>query len=128
MSDGRLGGDASGWARLERPRLPSPSRTEAALWGLAVVAMVADLVATVHGLGIGLRELNPVARWALELAGPMGFVWLKTAALGVAVACRSVTPDRVGAVVPAALAVPWSVAAALNAATILSASTVLVVG
>lgn len=111
----------SGWGTgLTRPRYPTVSRTEWVLWGLALAAMVADLAATVHGLGLGLRELNPVARGVLESAGVMGFVWLKAGAVGVAVACRSVTPDRLGAVVPASLGIPWAVAATLNVATILT--------
>lgn len=111
----------SGWGEgYTRQGYPSVSRAEWALWGVALVAMVADVAATVHGLDLGLRELNPVARTALDSVGVMGFVWLKFGAFGVAVACRSVTPDWIGPVVPAALAIPWIVAATLNVVTILA--------
>jgi len=120
MTAGSPTPDSSWGTELTRPRYPSVSRIEGVLWGFAVVAMVADLAATVHGLGLGLRELNPVARSLLDSAGLMGFVWLKAGAFGVAVACRSIVPDWLGAIVPAALGIPWMVAAVLNAATILT--------
>lgn len=103
-------------------RRRSVSQTERLLWTVVLVALVADAALTIYGLGIGLRELNPVARRAFDVGGVVGFIGLKTLAVCLAVLGRLVIPDGYGAMVPALLAVPWIVAATLNAVTLLLAT------
>lgn len=93
---------------------------ERELWALAAVALVGDLLLTYHGLEQGLREANPVARAAVDRYGYAALGALKAGAVGVAVAGRLAMPRRYGAVVPLALAAPWTAAVLLNAATILA--------
>lgn len=88
------------------------------LWYVAIAAMLVDVTLTVHGLQLGLRELNPIARAALDTAGAVGLYALKSGAIAVALCCRLVVPPRHGAIVPLALAVPSLLAVAINATLI----------
>lgn len=97
----------------------SVSRTERLLWGVAIVAMVADVVLTVYGIGIGLREFNPIARYAHTSLGVLGILSLKGFALGIAAVGRWVIPDQYGNFVPIMLAIPWLAGAGLNASVVL---------
>lgn len=112
-------GEAAVGAWLQRH---SVSRTEQLLWVVVVLALVADAVLTVYGLSVGLKELNPVARVAIERMGVFGIVSLKGFAVGLALVGRWVTPDSHGVLVPATLAVPWVVASVLNAVTLVVAA------
>lgn len=114
-----LVGSQSGATGSDPP--PSHSRffgweqhVEHELWIVVVVAMVADILLTVHGLQIGLKELNPVARQALEFAGVFGLFVLKGMALLVGVCCRPLIPDRMNVVIPLGLAIPSVCAVLIN--------------
>ena len=103
-------------------RRHSVSRTEQLLWVVVLLALVADAALTVYGLSIGFKELNPIARAALDAMGVFGILSLKVFAVGVALLGRWVTPDSHAALVPATLAMPWVVASVLNAITLLTLS------
>lgn len=94
------------------------SRYERELWFLTVAAMLVDVTLTVHGLHLGLRELNPVARAALEQMGAVGLYGLKAIALLLGAVCAAVVPERYTPFVPLGLAVPSLVAVVINAAVI----------
>ncbi len=91
---------------------------ERELWFVAIAAMLVDVTLTVHGLQLGLRELNPVARSALDTAGAVGLYGLKAAAVGVALCCRPLLPARYQVIIPLALALPSVVAVGINATLI----------
>lgn len=91
---------------------------ERELWFAAVAAMLVDVTLTVHGLTLGLAEVNPVARVAIDTAGVLGLYALKAAALAVGGCCRLVVRDRYGAVVPVGLGLPSLAAVVVNAAVI----------
>lgn len=94
------------------------SSVESRLWALAVVAMLVDVTLTVHGLQLGLAEMNPVARRALETAGVLGLYVLKVVALGTGLFCQRLVPDRLSALVPLVLLLPSLVAVLVNATLI----------
>ncbi|MCL7417537.1 MAG: hypothetical protein M8354_06825 [Halalkalicoccus sp.] len=106
--------EAGVWAAL--------SRHEAALWGIVVLAMVADTALTYYGIERGLIEGNPVARVALERFGYAALGALKLLALGVGLAGRAVLPVGYTAIVPLGLAIPWTIASLVNAALIVTVS------
>ena len=81
-------------------------------------AMLVDVTLTVHGLAIGLVEINPFARRAIAVWGVLGLYGLKASALGVGAVCRLVIPDRYGPIVPFGLALPSFLAVVANAITI----------
>lgn len=101
-------------ARLERTRR-TLARYERELWLFAGLALLGDLVLTYLGLEQGLTEANPVARAGVERYGYLALVGLKAGALAVAVIGWVVLPRRFGAVVPLALALPWTTAVVVNA-------------
>ncbi len=107
VSDSRFG-RFSHWTRS----------AERELWFAVVAAMLVDVTLTVHGLTLGLRELNPVANAAIDAVGVLGLYALKSMALGVGLCCRLVVPDRHGALVPIGLGLPSALAVAINAAVI----------
>lgn len=76
--------------------------------------MLVDVTLTVHGLHIGLRELNPIARASFEAAGPVGLYFLKLIALAFGICGRLVIDDRYGALVPLGLAIPTCIAVLIN--------------
>jgi hypothetical protein len=100
----------------ERPR-PWTGDRERLVWGLAGLALLADLLTTLYGLRVGLAEANPLVRTALSV-GPVGFLGLKLVAVGVALACRPLLRADRRAVAPAALALVWGGAALANAVAI----------
>lgn len=100
--------------RLSGDILTGVSRTERLLWILVGVALVGDLLTTYYGLQLGLSESNPVARAAIEQFGFGAMVGLKLFAVGVGLVCRRILPERHAPLVPAGLAVPWSVAVVVN--------------
>jgi hypothetical protein len=103
--------------RLDRA-LSSAGAVERELWFAATAAMLVDVTLTVHGLAIGLVEINPFARRAIAVWGVLGLYGLKASALGVGAVCRLVIPDRYGPIVPFGLALPSFLAVVANAITI----------
>jgi hypothetical protein len=91
---------------------------ERELWFVVFAAMLVDVTLTVHGLTLGLTELNPIARAAIDTAGVLGLYAIKVGALFVGGCCRLVVDDRYGVVVPVGLAVPSLVAVGVNTAVI----------
>lgn len=98
----------------------SVSRTERLLWVVVVLSMISDAALTSYGISVGLRELNPVARYAFESMGIFGFLWLKGFAVCLALFGRWLTPTDHRDLIPATLAVLWIGASTLNAVTLLS--------
>lgn len=88
--------------------------SERELWYLAITAMLFDVILTIHGMQIGLKEMNPIAKHAIDLAGGLGLLGLKTFAIFVAVSCRPILPDRYTAIVPLALVIPSVIAVCIN--------------
>lgn len=95
-------------------RVDGVGSLERALWGVVALSLLGDVVTTFLGLHLGLSESNPVARSVIDGHGFLGMMALKTAAVGVALACRMALPKAYGAVVPAGLALPWTVAVCIN--------------
>ena len=91
---------------------------EKELWMLTIGAMLVDITLTVHGLQLGLREMNPVARAALDSAGVLGLYFLKAVALAIGVCCTWVLPNRFTPIVPLGLAIPSVLAVVINTVVI----------
>lgn len=104
------GGTAAGIGATRR----RVARAERELWAVALLALLGDLVLTVYGLEQGLTEANPVARAAVERYGYVALAGLKAVALLVGVLGWVVLPRRYRAVIPLALAVPWTFAVVVN--------------
>jgi hypothetical protein len=96
------------------------SRYEQELWVLTLLAMVLDVTLTVQGLRLGLQELNPVARTALDQAGAFGLYGLKSVAVLLGICCVLMIPDRYTPFVPLGLALPSVVAVFINSIVIVS--------
>lgn len=90
------------------------SANERGLWAAVVATAVADIVLTVHGLQLGLREMNPLVRRGLALAGIPALAVLKALALGIGVCCTRLLPDRHTGIVPLALLGPTVAAVTVN--------------
>lgn len=95
-------------------------QAERELWVLAIGAMFVDVMLTVHGLDIGLVEINPVARRALADAGTLGLYALKSLALLVGGFGRVLMPNHLNGLVPLFLAVPSLIAVGINSTLIAS--------
>lgn len=104
-------------SRIRRVLTAARAR-ERELWFVVFAAMLVDVTLTVHGLTLGLTELNPIARAAIDAAGVLGLYALKAAALFVGGCCRLVVDDRYGVVVPVGLAVPSLAAVLVNTVVI----------
>lgn len=94
------------------------STYERELWVTAVTAMVVDLVLTGYGLRLGLRELNPVARGAIDIAGIAGLAILSALAVAMAYYCTLAVPERYTPLVPLGLALPSLFAVCMNTVAI----------
>lgn len=92
----------------------TPSELERLLWGLVAVSLIGDVLTTFVGLHLGLTESNPVAHSAITGYGVIGMLALKAGALAVGLACRPLLPPTYRAVVPAGLAIPWTLAVGIN--------------
>jgi hypothetical protein len=93
-----------------------------ALWLLVAASLVADTSLTVYGLELGLTERNPVAVDLIETVGVVpALLSLKAVAVGVGVAGWAVLPPDYRGLVPASLAVPWTLASVLNVVAVGSA-------
>lgn len=101
-------------------RIPDLVRSTRTLWVVGLVAVLGDLVTTVYGLEIGLREKNPVVAGILVAYGVPGLVALKLVAISWVVVIWRVLSRRYGVAALAGLALPQSVAAGLNVVTILT--------
>lgn len=89
--------------------------SERELWIVVVAAMLADVPLTIYGLRVGLTELNPIARSAIEIAGGFGLYALEVIAIIMGVCCTQVVPERYVALVPLGLAIPSVCAVLVNA-------------
>lgn len=98
--------------------LRSLSAYERELWTITLGAMLVDVTLTVHGLQLGLKEMNPIGRVAIEYAGVLGLYALKIVALGMGVCCAFLIPDRYTALVPLGLAIPSLFAVIVNSTLI----------
>ena len=94
--------------------IAAPTGLERALWGLVVVSLLGDVVTTIYGLHLGLSESNPIARSAIDGWGVVGMLALKAGAVAIALFCRQFVEDPYKAIVPAALAIPWTFAVLVN--------------
>jgi len=94
--------------------------TDAWLWGVAVVALVLDVVLTYYGLSLGLKEGNPIARSFFSMLGVLeAMVLLKGTVMAMALVAWVALPRQYRIVVPIGVALPWLVASAINATLIL---------
>jgi len=96
------------------------STYERELWLLVVVTMLADVPLTMYGLHLGLTEMNPVARTAIEVAGALGLYVLELVALSIGLGCTLLVPQRYTALVPLGLALPSVFAVVVNSLLIFS--------
>lgn len=87
---------------------------ERLLWAVVALSLIGDVVTTFLGLHLGLAESNPVAKGAIDGYGFVGMMALKAVAVAIALGCRTMLPREYGAVVPAGLAVPWTIAVCVN--------------
>lgn len=90
------------------------SEAERELWILAIAAMFVDVTLTLHGLQLGLQEMNPIARYALATVGAPALYGMKLGALGIGVCGRHVIFDRFTPLVPIALVIPTLFAVGIN--------------
>lgn len=107
-----------GVARLLDDARETLAGVERELWMLALLGLVGDLALTVYGLERGLAEANPFARAAVHAHGYGALAALKAGALALGVGGWLLLPRRHRAVVPLALAAPWTLAVVANAVTI----------
>lgn len=93
------------------------------IWGfcaLCLAMVVGDLVTTVYGLNIGLREQNPFVVAVLSSYGVAGLVGLKLIAVSWVGIIWYGLGRRYGIAAMAGLMVPQTVAVVLNVVTILT--------
>lgn len=114
FDDGHVGQNLQHARRRLRRGVRAIDGLERAFWILVALALVGDVVTTFAGLHLGLNESNPVARSAIDGWGVVGMLALKTAAVAVALGCRTLIEDPYRPVVPAALAIPWTFAMVVN--------------
>ncbi|MFB6094880.1 MAG: DUF5658 family protein [Halodesulfurarchaeum sp.] len=99
----------------ERPIPP----TDMVLWSVVVVGSVFDILTTMVGLGVGLREGNLVARAFVETYGVTGIGWLKLGALVGLVVSWFVLPKRPARILLFWFAIVSLVAVAFNVLTLM---------
>ncbi|WP_233274714.1 DUF5658 family protein [Haladaptatus cibarius] len=93
---------------------PNFGTTERLLWFVVLLALVGDLLTTYVGLRAGMTESNPIARSALSQFGFAALLGLKAFSLAVGFACRPLVPQEYVALIPAGLALPWTIAVFIN--------------
>lgn len=92
-----------------------------ALWALAILAMVLDMVLTGVGLSMGLQERNPIALAFIEQYGLFtAGVILKGSTALFGYLCWRFYPGIHRGVIPLGLAIPSWAAVAINTVTIYS--------
>ncbi|GAA0198306.1 DUF5658 family protein [Haladaptatus pallidirubidus] len=101
-------------ARIYGVARPNFGTLERILWFVVVLALVGDLLTTYIGLRTGLTESNPIARGALAEFGFAALLGLKAFSLAVGFACRPLLPREYVALIPAGLALPWTIAVFVN--------------
>jgi len=118
-----MGGDSNGSTELQRvlaawstPR--ELAHTQAVLWTVVIVASVFDVVTTMYGLDLGLREGNAIARAFIETYGTPGLGMLKFSALLLLLLAWAGLPDREAEIVLTGFAVISLVTVVLNALTL----------
>ena len=95
---------------------PGPWASERLAWTAAVLAGALDVLLTLHGLGLGFAEANPVAAATVVAVGPVpGLAGLKLLALTVVAVGSRLVPPAVRPFPAALLAVAWAGASAYNA-------------
>lgn len=82
--------------------------------------MLVDVLLTLHGVQLGLTEMNPIGRYALETAGAAGLYGMKMGALGVGICGRQLIFEHLRSIVPLALVIPTLVAITINSILILT--------
>ncbi|WP_229380246.1 DUF5658 family protein [Haloterrigena salifodinae] len=102
------------YSRFELPLEVSPAALERALWVFVALSLLGDVLTTFAGLRLGLVESNPVARSVIDGYGFVGMFVLKGLAIVIGLVCRPLLPLAYRAVVPAGLAVPWTLAVCIN--------------
>jgi hypothetical protein len=118
LGDRALAPPGSGAVKRDAGGVTGP---EVVCWVVAVVALVTDVALTARGLALGATELNPVGRWAIAAVGPVvGMGTVKLLAVATALVLRGVVPPAYRYVVPACLAVPWTIASLANAVVVAS--------
>lgn len=90
------------------------------LCALGVVMVLGDLVTTVYGLELGLREQNPFVVAMLGRFGVAGLVGLKLAAVSWVAIIWGLLGRRYGIAAMAGLTIPQGIAVVLNVVTILN--------
>ncbi len=100
--------------RIRRVTRPNFGGVERVLWVVVLLALVGDLLTTYAGLRAGLTESNPIARGALSQFGFVALLGLKAFSIAVGLACRTLVPREYVALVPAGLALPWTIAVGVN--------------
>lgn len=107
-------------ARSVRERLLTPMAVRG-FCALGLAMVLGDLVTTLYGLEIGLREQNPFVVATLGRFGAAGLVGLKLVAVSwVALIWRGLG-RRYGLAAMAGLMIPQGIAVVLNVITILNA-------
>jgi hypothetical protein len=76
------------------PRQRRMTETHAVLWTVVVVATVGDVLLTMAGMGLGLREGNAVVRMMMGAFGPAGLWVVKFLAMCWLVAGWTLLSDR----------------------------------
>jgi len=94
------------------------TRTHAALWVLIITATVADILLTMVGLSVGLREGNVVVVTLLAAFGPAGLWLLKFGAMVWLVGGWVLLNDRNAAIFLGLFAVVTSAVVVSNAVLI----------
>jgi hypothetical protein len=108
------------WGVLETWSTPQElAHSQAVLWTVVIVASIFDVVTTMHGLDMGLREGNAVARAFIETYGTPGIGLLKFSALVALVLVWATLPRRYRSAALAGFAVFSLVTVFSNAITLL---------
>ena len=106
--------DDANWNHYLTDGFDRMSDLEVTLWVVVFLSLVGDVVTTFVGLHLGLAESNPIARSAIEGWGLAGMLVLKAFAVGVGLCCRPLLPRVYRPIVPAGLALPWTIAVVIN--------------
>lgn len=115
-----MSSDSVHWHQWARSRVSEIDTVEQTLWIVALCALIGDVVTTAVGLRLGLVESNPFARVVINSYGVGGMLVLKGFALGAGLCCRPLLPRAYTPIIPAGLALPWTVAVVINCYTILT--------
>lgn len=91
------------------------------LWAVCIAAVVGDLLTTVYGLEVGLRERNPFVAAILIDYGVAGLVGLKLVVVAWVAIIWRLLDKRYGLAAMMGLAIPQAIAVAINVVTILAA-------